>query len=68
MRKMHGQTTVKFPHYLTKNTTFGINVCFYFLYNFCLQKFLILRRIQQGIAINLHWSSSSVRVILVRLQ
>ena len=44
----------------------NIKYVLHFLYNFCQEKFLILRRIQWDITINAHMSSCKVPVILVR--
>ena len=41
-------------------------MCFDFLYNLCPKMFLILRRIQLDMIINVYWSSGRVAVILVR--
>jgi len=65
--------TIFFPHYLINGTTFGgkkpqllkQNVCFDFIYNFCL-KHLTLRRIQQDIIINVQRYSRKVPLVLVR--
>jgi hypothetical protein len=40
-------------------------MCFDFLYNFCLKKFLILRKIQQDIIINVQKTSRKVPLILI---
>ena len=42
------------------------NVCFDFLYIFCLKKILILRRIQRDIIINVRWPSCTVKLTVVR--
>jgi len=42
------------------------NVCFDFLYNFCMKHFFILRRIQQDIITDVHTSSCKVTIIVVR--
>ena len=62
------------PHYLIKGTIFEEEkkkviehkTNFDFLYKSCPKTFLILRRIQQDIIINVHTSSCKVPVILVR--
>jgi len=44
-------------------------MCFVLLYNFCPQKFLVLRRIQRDIAMNIQYSRSvcTVPVVIVRV-
>jgi hypothetical protein len=60
-----------FPHYLINGTIFGkkllnIKCVFWFSVQLLSETFLILRRIQQDIIINIHRSSCKVPVILVR--
>jgi hypothetical protein len=60
-----------FTHYLINAKIFGREViehkmCFDFLYNVMFETFIILRRIQLEIFINVHRSSCEVPVILVR--
>jgi len=70
IRDMPGSTA--FFHIISQKTQFfwksywTQNVCFDFLYNFCLKKFLILRRIQWDIITNVHGYSWTVPVIRVR--
>jgi hypothetical protein len=59
------------PHYLINGTTFGndllnIKCVFWFFVQLLSEIFLILRRIQRYIIINIHRSSCKVPVILVR--
>jgi hypothetical protein len=62
-----------FPHYLINGTIFGkkllnIKCAFWFSLQLLSETFLILRRIQRDIIINVHRSSRKVPVILVRFQ
>jgi hypothetical protein len=61
------------PHFLTNGTPSGkklLNTIYVFWYSLQVlsEKFLILRRIQRDITINVHGSSGEVPAIRVRLQ
>jgi hypothetical protein len=63
----------KFPHYLINGTIFGkmllnTKCVFWFYLKLLSETFLILRRIQRDIIINVYWSWGKAPSILVRLQ